>query len=392
MAAKSRTANITDRLLKACKPSPEGTFEIRDTTVKGLSIRVSTAGTKSWSYRYRDQQGNRVRTKLGGYPALSLAKAREKAIQKQALVLDGADPRKRKLETVENLIDEFYTRYVQRNTRKAKQTRAIYDTHVLPIIGRYKLADLRRGDVVDLLDKLQDKGFRAQVNRVQSAISGALNWGVDAGYIEVNPILGLRRRFKEAPRDRVLNDAELRSVWLAATERTTPSRELTQILILTMQRRDEVRGMQWKELDEKSKTWTIPADRNKTKRSHIVPLPDSAWDIIDNMPRQGPYVFSVNGDNPYSGQSKLTPALRKSSGIDDWTLHDLRRTGRTGLSRLGVPPLISELILNHARDDLERTYDLHAFNDEKRAALTKWADHVQNVVLNAESGKVVSLR
>ena len=361
MAKEPTKARLTDKLLRSLKTPSKGYIWCTDTHTSGLMIRLYHTGRASWFLRYTNPRRKVQSAKLlGDYPAMTLADARAAATLFRADLLQGKVSGANKIETIKDLISDYHT---------------------------------RRGDAVGLLDRLSDKGLGAQVNRVHAALHGALSWAVNSGLIEINPMAGLKRRVKEKPRDRVLSDTELRAVWEATAARSAPSREFVQMLILSMQRRDECRAMQWDELDQDAGLWTIPSSRTKAGRAHIVPLPTFAWEILESIPRLGPYVFTIDGKRPYAGHSKIVGALTSESGVSDWVLHDLRRTGRTGLSRLGVPVLVSELILNHARNDLERTYDLHAFTDEKRDALEKWGEHVRRVVLNSEVGaKVVSIR
>ncbi len=390
---KTRT-QLSDPFLRKRTPPASGFKSYTDTLAKGLTYRLYATGRGRWYVRYTDPRTKSQKPHLlGDYPAMSLADARAAATHFRSDLLKGRGPNTNQIETIKDLIDDYHTRHSIPNTRKPKQTRALYDQHVIPYIGKLRLDDFRRGDAIGLLDKLSDKGLGAQVNRVHAALHGALDWGVNAGRIDLNPMAGLKRRVKEQPRDRVLTDTELRAVWEAAAARSTPSREFVQLLILSMQRRDECRAMRWDELDETTGLWTIPANRTKASRAHIVPLSRFAWDILETLPRLGPNVFTLDGERPYAGHSKIVDALSTESGVTGWTLHDLRRTGRTGLSRLGVPVLIAELILNHARNDLERVYDRHAFTEEKRDALERWGEHVRRVVLNSEAGaRVVSLR
>ena len=394
MAKEPTKARLTDKLLRSLKTPSKGYIWCTDTHTSGLMIRLYHTGRASWFLRYTNPRRKVQSAKLlGDYPAMTLADARAAATLFRADLLQGKVSGANKIETIKDLISDYHPRHSIPNTRKPEQTRALYDQHVIPYIGKLRLDDFRRGDAVGLLDRLSDKGLGAQVNRVHAALHGALSWAVNSGLIEINPMAGLKRRVKEKPRDRVLSDTELRAVWEATAARSAPSREFVQMLILSMQRRDECRAMQWDELDQDAGLWTIPSSRTKAGRAHIVPLPTFAWEILESIPRLGPYVFTIDGKRPYAGHSKIVGALTSESGVSDWVLHDLRRTGRTGLSRLGVPVLVSELILNHARNDLERTYDLHAFTDEKRDALEKWGEHVRRVVLNSEVGaKVVSIR
>jgi integrase len=174
----------------------------------------------------------------------------------------------------------------------------------------------------------------------------------------------------------VLTDDELRAVWRAAGE--YPFGAFVKMLILTGQRRGEVAGMRWSEVN--GDLWTLPPERMKGDAAHEVPLSGMAVELLESLPHVGggDYVFSTTaGQRPISGFSKNKRRLRAGNG---WTLHDLRRTVRTRLSGLGVPDLISELIIAHRRPELHAIYDLHTYREEKREALEKWAARLLSIV------------
>src|SRR5205814_7693126 len=140
----------------------------------------------------------------------------------------------------------------------------MFDSHVKPAIGKKTVTELRRADIVELLDDLQnEKGLKAQVNRVRSQILAALNWAVEREYLDTNPAAAVKKRKIETSRDRVLSDDELRVIWRAADRLPDPSRGLVKAWILSGQRRDEVRCTTWSEIDLNRAVWTLPAGRNK---------------------------------------------------------------------------------------------------------------------------------
>jgi integrase len=159
--------------------------------------------------------------------------------------------------------------------------------------------------------------------------------------------------------------------------------------MLTGQRRDDVRLMHWDEINLPERTWIIPANRYKARRPHLVPLTEQAAAILEVMPfrEAGGYVFSTDGGGrPYSNVQKPKAAIDKASKVTGWTLHDVRRTVRTGLSRLGVRPDIAERVIGHAVGGrLGQTYDVYEYVDEKRRALEAWAAHLARVVEGREA-------
>jgi integrase len=248
--------------------------------------------------------------------------------------------------------------------------------------------------LVELLDDLQnEKGLRAQVNRVRSQLIAAFNWAIEREYLDTNPAAAIKRRRIEASRDRILSHDEMRSIWEAAEHLEDPSRTLVKTWILTGQRRDEVRCMEWAELDLKNALWALPAARNKAKRDHEVPLAPALVVLLEGLPRVGPYVFALSKERPYSGQKRLKEMLDHKSGVSGWTIHDLRRTCSTGLAALHVAQDVIDRVLGHAVATLAGTYNRHGYAAEKRRALNAWAEHLAFIVSNdRDAGNVFELR
>lgn len=392
---------LTDRVIGSLKAPQTGRVEISDGHVPGLVFRVTATGKRSWALRYRDKYKRQFRLTLGGYPDITLAKARQRALEALASNADGIDLRPTEqattIITFGDLVNEYLTRHVDESLRKPKVVRRMFEMHILPSLRSFRLEEIRRGDVVALLYTLQDKGLKAQVNRIQTAISSVLNWGVDREYLQANPIAGMHKLIKEHSRDRVLSDEELNTVWNATKSLSEPSRQFAQILILTGQRRDEVRCMRWSEINMEKTEWIIPAERTKSNRAHMVPLSGPVMEILSAIERQEgvDYVFTIDGEKPYTGQSKLAQRLIRLCGnMDHFILHDFRRTMRTGLSRLGVQDEIRQRVSNHARGSLESVYEIYDFLKGKRDALDKWADHVVRATGGTDGAmsNVVALR
>jgi integrase len=255
-------------------------------------------------------------------------------------------------------------------------TERMFDRHVKPtLIGGMRLGDkplgeLRRGDIVELLDDLQNnKGFAAQVNRARTEVVATLNWAIEREWIEANPAAAIRRRKIEASRERKLSDDELRTIWKTACGLREPSNSYVRTLILTGQRPDEIRRMTRAERDPKESLWTLPKGRNKGKRDHGLPLSTAVMEILDSLPNLGPYFFTVTGQKPYAGTKRLKEILNRESGVTGWVFHDLRRTFRSGLAKLGVREEVAELLLNHARRGLVKVYNQHEYLEEMREAV-----------------------
>ena len=193
---------------------------------------------------------------------------------------------------------------------------------------------------------------------------------------------------KKIARNRTLENHEIKALWSVWTEQAYNFGPIQQLLLLLGQRRSEVAEMRWPEVDFDKREWTIPASRSKSNRKHIVPLPDAALDILENLPRftEGGCIFTTSGGlRPVSGFSRAKlrtdeMLLKQDTAIEGWRVHDLRRTCRTGMARLGVPEIVSERVLNHLPQGLEKIYNLHEYLPEKAEALARWAQEVANIV------------
>src|SRR4029077_19722453 len=161
-----------------------------------------------------------------------------------------------------------------------------------------------------------------------------------------NPVANVDKVVKEIARDRVLEDDEIVAFWAACGELDWPFGPLYKLLLVTAQRRDEVAGMKWDEIDLKKRVWIIPRERAKNDRAHEVHLSDLAIEIIEGVQQSSPLLFTTNGERHVSGYSRSKTTLDRHMGIDDWILHDLRRTAATGMAKLNIPPHVVDKILN----------------------------------------------
>ena len=394
---------LTDRFLQTVTPPVAGRSVFIDTEVSGLELRVSAHSSKSWSIRYRLKGGERRRTTYKTYPAISLHEARARAKEIAAAAARGIDlpaqedrqheekeKSDKRPQTVGHLLDQYIERYCKPNQRRWKPVERMFEAHVKPGIGKKPLTELRRADLVELLDDLQnEKGLHAQVNRVRSQLVAALNWAVEHEYLDANPAAAVKRRKIEATRERVLSDDELRAIWSAAEKLSNPSRALVKAWILTGQRRDEVRCMTWSEINLGRALWILPAARNKGKRDHEIPLAPAMLALLGDRPRPGEPLFTTDGRKPYAGQKRLKVILDRESRVTGWTFHDIRRTVSTGMASLHVPQDTIDRVLNHAKPGLARTYNRHQYLDEKRRALEAWAERVAFIV--GDSGDAVNV-
>ncbi len=386
--------------------APKGKrIERFDSGADGLSLRITDRGTKTWNicYHFSNAEGvlKHHRVTLGQWPAVGLARAREEARMVKAEVRSGIDPRARRAgahaaakaaaqaeaRKTFRAIAESYIALECPGLQRGVETEAIIRRELLPPWSDRHTNGFRRSDLTELTDRLIVTGTPMAAHRVYQTATRIFNWALNRGDIEASPFAAMKPPVKKVARDRALKDHEIKTLWPVWAEQAYPFGPLQQLLLLLGQRRSEVAEMRWPEVDFKKREWTIPAERSKSKREHIVPLPDAAVDILDSLPRftEGNYAFSTtSGRRPVSGFSKakvLTDQMlvEHDTAIENWRVHDLRRTCRTGLARLGVPEIVSERVLNHQAQGLTKIYNVHEYLDEKRDALSRWAQEVQNI-------------
>src|SRR5262249_3973975 len=235
-------------------------------------------------------------------------------------------------------------------------------------------------------------------NRTLAAIRKMFNWAVARDIMAASPCAGVKPPTAERSRDRVLTDPELRAVWQAADKIGGTFGALVQLLILTGQRRDEVAGMRWSEIDLDGCRWTLAPERVKNNRPHQIPLSKPAIAILTALPRIGnQYVLTSTGDAPSSGYSKGKRRLDALLPPDmpEWRLHDLRRTGPARLAPLGINLPVIEKGLNHASGSfagIVGVYQKHEFSEEKRQALDAWGAFVAGIAGDKARKDPVRLR
>ncbi len=392
---------LTSKAVEKMQHDPERRLEVPDGLLPGLYLVVQPSGAKSWAVRFR-ANGKTAKVTLGRFPEIELAKARELARDQFNAVAKGRDPAAEKRAakgagqaialptTVGGLCDRYIELHLKPNVRRWENARGEIDNHIRPRLGNLALTALTRAHVREMARDIGE-AHPVAANRALARLRAVLNWAVEEDLVEANVAAGIKRPTREYLVDRILSDTELRAVWEATDTLKYPGREFARLLILSGQRRDDVRLMRWDELDLESRTWTIPTSRFKNRRSHLVPLPDAVVDILKALPFKdaGGYALSLDGGGrAYGNVQRPKGTLDKTAKVTGWTWHDLRRTMRTGLSRLGIRRDIAELVIGHSVGGrLGQTYDLYEFADEKRHALEAWALHVQGLA----AGNVVQI-
>lgn len=383
----------------------------------GFAVRVTSAGTKAFVWFHRVAGKPHLET-LGRWDAnagggsLTVRDGIIAAQKRAKAVRDGdADPRPdrtRRLqegdrpsgETVSGLLDKFVERYVRKEAklRSADLIAATLDRLVKPKIGKIGIYALRRSDVVNMLDEIADESGPVMADRTLAYIRKAFNWWATRDDDFQPPVVkGMSRtKPKERNRKRILADDEIRDLWAALDMVKDPAcyPAFVRSLLLCATRRNESADMHSTELD--GDLWTIPGARYKTKLDHVVPLSTTARELLATLPapkggKNARFIFSTtDGAKAFSGFSKAKAeldktiaAIRKQAGrapMANWTLHDLRRTARSLMSRAKVPTDHAERAMGHVMGGVRETYDRHEYLDEKRAAFEALALLVSRIL------------
>lgn len=373
----------------------------------GLGIRVSAQGKKTFIYQYRFEGKSRLMT-LGFYPEMSLADAHLAHAQAMSKLHQKIDPgveantqkiAKRRAPTVALLAEEFISRWCIPRRKTWQEDQRRLQKNVLPIIGSLKAADVRKRDIVLLLDAIYDRGAPIEANRVYELIRKMYNFAASRDIVEHSPCVGIVKTAKEIPRDRVLDDSEIKMLWTIQDNDFSSSTTLLLCFqLVTAQRKGEIIGCRWREIDLQKKIWTIPAERTKNKKKHHdVPLSTAALEIlasIEGTRNDDHFVFQ--GPTPDTPMGRNTPdrALRRflirEAVNSRFTPHDLRRTATSKMAGLGVQRLVIEKILNHTDQSVTGIYDHHDYLSEKRVALEKWGSALTQLI-NGHMAKIIDL-
>jgi integrase len=403
MPAKS----ITDAFVRNVKsPAPISQRQITyiDTLERGLALVlvVSYGGTKT--FRVLTYRNGKARTlKLGTYPALSVkeARARARVYWENPSKVEA----KAAVGTFKDVAENWMKHYVDlHNLRSKSEIKRILDKHLYPEWADRLFLEIRRGEVNKLLDKIIDADNhgrsrhrknqgRSQADAVLAVIRGIMTWHQSRDENYTSPIVRGMRRHKSKPRDRILSDDEIRALWTAVGDFGAFG-PLVKLCLLTAQRSRKVASMRWQDL--KDQVWLIPQQDREKGTARSLKLSPLAWEIVQSQPRlkDNPYVFAswpFKHFNSWSQQkSALDGELKKVlPDMQPWTIHDLRRTARSLMSRAGVRPDIAERVLGHAIAGVEGVYDRHDYLDEKADAMLHLGGLIKTIISPREPNVVV---
>jgi len=376
---------LTDAAIAALKvPADKSEIIIFDDLLPGFGIRLRSGGSKRFVYQYKLNSTNRRVT----FKEVNVKRARAAAQILAAKVTLGSDPALEKDSAHDAAGDTFkrcLDRYLARpQGRRRERTLLEIHRHLernLAPLHRLHIKKLDRRRVADELARLTVEVGAVQSNRTRSSLSAFLNWCVGEGYIDIN-VAAQTNKHEEIARSRVLSDQELRTIWNALPEHSD-YRDLIRLLILTGQRLREIANLSWSEVDLDKATITLPPSRTKNHREHVVPLSAPALEVLKGRAREERELVFGSGVRGFSSFSKSKRALDERAKLKEpWVVHDIRRSAATGLAKL-VQPHIVECVLGHVggfRAGIASTYNLHAYEDEKRHALDLWGKHVIGLV------------
>lgn len=429
---------LTDKFCQSAKCLSGRKTDYFDTLVKGLVLRASAGGQRTWFCVY-GPPSKRQWLKLGTYPEVPLGSdkgARQRAKDTRAKVGDGADPvaDKKALaasQTVADLVDNYLKRHASGKrssdeiARRLRKNVSGRDAEGKSLEGRsegcfgdIKLSDLHRRDITKAIDAVKDRGAHVEANRLFEDVRAMVRWARGRGDLDENLVEGMRKPTETVERDRVLSADEIKAMWgaLPGADMRESTRRIIRLCLITAQRVGEVSGMTVDELALDAAEWTIPPARSKNKREHVVPLSPMAVEVIraqladvkalaERKGRAVPaFVFPGPGARASVTGASVPKAIKREEvtkrgvttivGIAPWTPHDLRRSAATGMEELGVSPFIVGHVLNHVSATkstvTSRVYARYDYMREKREALELWANRLAGIV--AGGADIIALR
>jgi integrase len=404
---------LTPATIRTLKLPPGVTDRVFfDEDLPGFGLRVRASGVHTWMIQYAIARRTR-RVVLGQLSALDAGRARALAQTMLAKVRLGHDPAGEKDQAKAAAADTFgallprFLKYQSARLRPRSyvETERYLTVNAKPLHGS-PIEAVSRRTIAARLAKIEEDSGAVTRNRVRSALSAYFTWLAREGYLDANPV-AFTTQAEEKARSRVLSDAELRIIWQALEDDQFGA--IIKILMLTGMRRDEVGGLRWDELSPNAAPFiTLPPERTKNGREHLVPLSKPVLEIMEALPRRATadgtpweHVFgntAGRGFQNYSrGKAELDARIAKAGHVlEHWTLHDFRRTLSTALhDRFGAMPHVVETLLGHAgghKNGVAGVYNKALYLEERRRALGRWGAHVTALVTGKPmKAKVVDL-
>jgi integrase len=429
--ASPKKLKLTDRSIQAARPPRAGDQAIvYDTHAPGMALRTMASGHKSFVMVARfPPSTNPTRRSLGSYAGplraepvppedellsldvLTLGQAREKARLWRRLIQRGIDPdieakrrrsereaRERRIaaDSFEAVARRFIAEHVA-GKRTAQDITALIEAKLVAHWGARPIIGIGKRDVIDRIEDIKRASGNEAARQALAYARVLFGWAMERDIIAASPCPVISKRSKllapKTMRQRVLDNDEIKLIWRATEANIYPADPFLRLLLILGCRRNELARARWREFDLRkpgAETWTLKGERTKTGDPRIVPLPAMAVAMIAELPRfaAGDFVFSaLHGRRPFTAFSRMKArlddkitALNGSVPLEQWGLHDLRRSMRTALSALSIPPLVAELMIGHEQQGIAAVYDLHRYESEQRQAFERWCARMRDIV------------
>ncbi|MFE8034562.1 tyrosine-type recombinase/integrase [Thiohalocapsa marina] len=434
-SVRAGARRITEATVKNAKlPVGKVQHDIFDSVLPGFGLRIGKR-RKTWFVMVRALKAGTwklSRVTLGTTAEIDLASARQQARDAQERARQGKDPTEVRTARQQAVVDrsrdtfaavrsEFLKKYIGRQQRRPAprtmaELRRTLESDLFTGWQHRPLADITRRDVLNVLDTLTGRGSGSMANRTLAYLRLLFKWAEDRAIVSDDPTAKIKRPGAEHARERILTVQELRIIWQATDPANWPPGDLftpiVRVLLLTGQRRNEVGGMAWSEID--NDTWTLPAARAKNGRTHVVPLSAPVLRIIQQRQQEqaamgikSPFVFATSGrskdrdsrtrgGNPFANWSRHKALLDDRAALaEPWRLHDLRRSFVTHCAEsLHIAPHILEAVINHisgSKAGVAGIYNRALHLDERRKTLDAWPDYLLRQVGETHADNVVEL-
>ena len=391
---RQRRKTMTDKMVAAL-PKKRKRYTVSDPEQRGHYVRVPPSGPNVYAVVARNLYKKQVWHTVGSADVMGIEEARDKAraaIRRIKAGLPPVEAPPTPPKAFKIIAEEWLKRWVAKEKlRTQPEIERCLAKYVYPHWADRDFVGIKRSDVTELLDYIEDEHGSRQADVVLGIVRSIANWFTTSNDHYVSPVVPGMGRDNADARSRVLDDDELRAVWKQADASGTFG-ALIKMLLLTGQRRGAVLRMRWSDISDG--VWEIQSEEREKGNAGSLKLPAQALAIINAQPRisGNPYVFAAaRGGGPLNSFSKAKRAFDKACGVDGWVLHDLRRCARSLLSRAGVRPDISERVLGHTIKGVEGVYDRHQYDAEKADALRRLESLIHTIV-NPPSGNVRQLR
>jgi integrase len=399
---------LTNRFLESLTPPEAGRLEVSDTERKGLRFRLSSTGKAVWMYEKRVKGGPKRKHTLGQWPKpVGLSEARKMALEIEAEAAQGIDRianaeaerrEKKRLQAstltvsqVLGIYDNLHLSNLRTRDERLRQLRQSLADHL-----ESPITDLTRSDIQKAVDDKAAAGRKAYANRIRAALSAFSNWIWVRGYVSENVANGVAKATTEHARERVLSIDETRSIWNATFQMGSVWGPVFRLLLLTCQRRGEILGLRWEEIEFENARMIKPGSQTKNKKPHITHLASPALKELRALSKEGKdkgFVFTTTGETPVSGIGKAKARLDKllPDGFEQWRIHDIRTGFATGMADAGESESVVDRILNHSATAsaptlVGRVYNQAQLLDQRAVALDKWAE-----LVTQESAEVIAI-